>query len=49
MIYWRKFYDFISVAEPNLFYAAPAPGKNSYAAKAAPALASTLLYSKLTL
>jgi hypothetical protein len=32
-----------SVAEPNHFYAAPAPGKNL---DAAPAPAPTLLYSK---
>jgi hypothetical protein len=36
-----------SVAEPYHFYAAPAPGKNFYAADpAAPAPAPTLLYSK---
>jgi hypothetical protein len=39
---------FISVAEPHLFYAAPAPapGENFDAAPAAPAPAPTLLYSK---
>jgi hypothetical protein len=36
----------ISVAEPHHFYAAPAPGKNFYAAPEAPALAPTQLYSK---
>jgi hypothetical protein len=35
-----------SVAEPHQFYAAPAPGENFDAAPAAPASASTLLYSK---
>jgi hypothetical protein len=37
-----------SVAEPHLFYSAPAPapGENFDAASAAPAPAPTLLYSK---
>jgi hypothetical protein len=39
---------FISVTEPHHFYAAPAPGKNFYAAPAAlaPAPAPTLQYSR---